>query len=207
MISEATTRAQTDARDIIAAAEKSAAMIVQETADKAATQTADLVAEYEERARKVLLEAEKIAAAPSREKPAHILRALAERAADQSRARDEAREAKKAASQRRTQLLILPPVDYGQLAQLRASLQQIADLRVVSTGGSLEGGATISLHLDQPMPLTDRLKSSGAIEEAIEEDMLDSHPLGDFLKRAMPLQASKKRDGDRILVVLKRKGS
>ena len=77
------------------------------------------------------------------------------------------------------------------------------ELRVVSTGGTLEGGATISLHLDQPIPLADHLKDFGAIEEAIEEDMLDMHPLGDFLKRAAPLQSSRKSDGPRILVLLK----
>ena len=116
-------------------------------------------------------------------------------------------EGRKTAGPRRTQLVILPPVNYSQLASLRASLQEMAQLRVLSTAGSLEGGATISVHLDQPIALADHLKDAAAIEEAIEEDMLDLHPLGDFLRRAMPVQLQKKREGQRIFVVLKKPNS
>jgi len=58
--------------------------------------------------------------------------------------------------------------------------------------------------MEEPIPLADELRKMGAIEEAIEEELLDSHPLGDFVKQVMPARSSKRRGIQRILVVLKR---
>ena len=160
-----------------------------------------MVNEYEQKARQILEQAEKIAASPASERPGHIIRALAEKTAQQAKAKEEA---KKAAQQKRAELVVIPPINFAQLTALRTALQQFRGLRVLTTGGSLEGGATISIFMEEPIPLADELRNMGAIEEAISEDLLDSHPLGDFLKRAMPAPSSKKRDGQRILVVLKR---
>ena len=86
------------------------------------------------------------------------------------------------------------------------AIQGIPHVRVLATGGSLEVGATIIVHMEDPVPLVDELKEAGAVEDAIEERLLDSHPLGDFLKHIVPPRQSKKKDREapeRVLVVLK----
>jgi hypothetical protein len=59
--------------------------------------------------------------------------------------------------------------------------------------------------MDKPAPLAESLRGIDVVEEAIEEDSLDSHPLGDFLKQATPGHPTKRpSDEQRVLVVLKR---
>jgi hypothetical protein len=48
------------------------------------------------------------------------------------------------------------------------------------------------------------LRHVDSIEEAIDEELLDSHPLGDFLKKALPDRPSKGKEEKRVLIVLKR---
>jgi len=175
---------------------------LEEAKEKATAQTISLVDEYEQRARKIVEEAERIAAAPATERPGQIIRALQGKAALDAKAKEEG---KKAAQQKRVELVVIPPINFAQLTKLRISLQQqFPDLRVLATGGSLEGGATISIFMEEPIPLTDELREMGTIEEAIEEELLDSHPLGDFLKQAMPARSSKRSETQRILIVLRR---
>ncbi|MEE9401025.1 MAG: hypothetical protein V3V32_03300, partial [Dehalococcoidia bacterium] len=201
ILEEARDKAEAEASRIIAEAEQKAGQFLEEAKEKAAAQTMSLVDEYEQRARKIVEEAEKIAAAPAAERPAHIIRTLQEKAALEAEAKEEG---KKAAQQKRVELVVIPPINFAQLTKLRISLQQFPDLRVLATGGSLEGGATISIFMEEPIPLTDELREMGTIEEAIEEELLDSHPLGDFLKRAMPARSSKRSEIQRILIVLRR---
>ena len=68
----------------------------------------------------------------------------------------------------------------------------------------MDGGAQISIIMEKPSPLAEALRGLGVVEEAIEERLLDFHPLGDFLKKAIPARISKRRDEQRVLVVLKR---
>ena len=201
IIEEAIKRAEDDASSALAEAEQKASQLLEEAKEEAAAQTISLVDEYEQRARKIVEEAERIAAAPAAERPAQIIRTLQEKAALEAKAKGEE---KKAAQQKRVELVVIPPINFAQLTKLRISLQQFPDLRVLATGGSLEGGATISIFMEEPIPLTDELRAMGTIEEAIEEELLDSHPLGDFLKQAMPARSSKRSETQRILIVLRR---
>ena len=84
------------------------------------------------------------------------------------------------------------------------AVQQLPKLRVTATGGSLEGGATISVHMDDPMPLAEELLNMEVVDDVIDEDDLASHPLGDFLKRTLPQRSRKQRNAKRLLVVLHR---
>jgi hypothetical protein len=186
---------------MVAKSEERANQLMQEAEKKAASQTESLVAEYEKRARQILQEAEKISATPPQQRPGQILKTLAEKASEQSKAKAEARQELK---EKRVDLVIIPPVNFAQMTKLRVSLQGFQNLRVLSTGGSLDIGATISIWMDEPFPLVDELKKLGTIDEAINEAELGSHPLGDFLKKALPVSSQKKRDGQRILVVLNR---
>jgi hypothetical protein len=59
--------------------------------------------------------------------------------------------------------------------------------------------------MEKPAPIAEILAGIDVVEEAIKEELLNSHPLGDFLRKAM-LGPQEKRppDEQRVLVVLKR---
>ena len=101
--------------------------------------------------------------------------------------------------------MVLPPVDHAQLEKLRTSLQRLPGLRILSLGGSPGSGTQISVTMDKPVPLDETLLKMDVVEEAIAEDLLDTHPLGDFLLKSILARQTKRSSGEqRFLVVLKK---
>jgi vacuolar-type H+-ATPase subunit H len=201
LIEEARKKAEADAGKIIAEAQQKARQITEEAKKKPGVEAKPdrVIVDAEQRARQIIEEAERIAAASSPQRPALIMKAVREKAGPDTGAKQP-----QAAAPGKAELMIIPPVDFSQLQKLRLALQQMPNLRIMSTGGSLDGGTQISIMMEKPIPLADAVRSIAAVEEAIEEEALDSHPLGDFIKKAVPARSSKRRDEQRILIVLKR---
>ncbi len=147
-------------------------------------------------------EAERISAAPAAQRPQQIIKAVKEKADLEAKGKAERQEA---AYKKRVEIVIIPPVDFAQLERLRTSLQRLPNLRILSIGGSPGGSTQISILMNKPAPLAESLRGMDIVEEAIEEELLDSHPLGDFVKQATPGYPTKRpSDEQRVLVVLKR---
>jgi len=204
IIEEARKKAEAEASRIVKDAEQKARQIIEESKKKVddETRASKIITEAEQKARQLIEQAERIAAAPAAERPRHLIRLVREKAAGETKPEEEAL---KVSPQKRVELVIIPPVDFAQLERLRLSLQQLSDLRVLSMGGSPGGGTQISIQMGKPAPLVHSLRGMEVVEEAIDEEQLDSHPLGDFLKKAIPARPSKRPpEEQRILVVLKR---
>ena len=194
-------KAEADASKMFKGAEQKGRQIIEEARKKAEAEASKIIAEAEQKARQIIEQAEKIAAAPPAQRPRQIMKAVREKAASEEKGKVDQQEA---AYKNRVEIVIIPPVDFAQLEKLRVSLQRFPDLRVLSTGGSPDGSTHISVMMDKPAPLAESLRKLEIIEEAIEEEQLDSHPLGDIMKKAMPSRSSKQREEQRVLVVLKR---
>jgi len=194
-------KAEADASKMFKGAEQKGRQIMEEAKKKAEAEASKIIAEAEQKARQIIEEAERIAAAPAAQRPQQIMKAVREKAASEAKGKVDQQEA---AYKKRVEIVIIPPVDFAQLEKLRVSLQRFPDLRVLSTGGSPDGSTHISVMMDKPAPLAESLRKLEVIEEAIEEEQLDSHPLGDIMKKAMPSRSSKQREEQRVLVVLKR---
>jgi hypothetical protein len=194
-------KAEADASKMLKGAEQKGRQIIEEARKKAEAQASKIIAEAEQKARQIMEEAERIAAAPAAQRPQQIMKAVKEKAASEAKGKADQQGA---AYKKRVEIVIIPPVDFAQLEKLRISLQRFPDLRVLSTGGSPDGSTHISVMMDKPAPLAESLRKLEIIEEAIEEEQLDSHPLGDIMKKAMPSRSSKQREEQRVLVVLKR---
>jgi len=174
----------------------------EEIKKKAEAEASKIIAEAEQKARQIIEEAERIAAAPAAQRPQQIMKAVKEKAASEAKGKADQQGA---AYKKRVEIVIIPPVDFAQLERLRKSLQHLPGLRVLAIGGSPGGGTQISILMDKPAPLAESLRGMDVVEEAIEEELLDSHPLGDFVKQATPgYPAKRPPDEQRILVVLKR---
>jgi len=201
---EAKRKAETDVSKIVAQAEEKGRLIIEDAKKKAQDETAasKMLTQAEQKARAIVEAAEKIAAAQPAQRPQHIVRAARESAEIEAKAKAEP--PKPTYYQDQVELVIIPPIDYTQLERLRISLQRLPHTRVLSTTGSPYGATQISVFMERPAPLAEALRSINSVEEAIGEELLDSHPLGDFLKKALPEHISKRRDEKRILVVLKR---
>ncbi len=202
IIEDARKKAETDASKIVAQAEEKARQITEEAKSRVGSEVkADrIIAEAELKARQIIEEAQRIAAAPVAERPQNIVKAAKDKAARGTKAKQE----KRVAAYNRAELVIVPPIDFAQLEKLRISLQQLTNLRILATEGSSEGGTSISIIMKKPEPLIPELKKIDAVEEAIEEELLDSHPLGNIVKQELPTRPPKRDDEQRILVVLKR---
>jgi len=195
-------KAEADASKMLKGAEQKGRQIIEEARKKAEAEANKITAEAEQKARQIIEEAERIAAAPAAQRPRQIMKAVKEKAASEAKGKVDQQEA---AYKKRVEIVIIPPVDFAQLERLRKSLQHLPDLRVLAIGGSPGGGTQISISMDKPAPLAESLRGMDIVEEAIEEELLDSHPLGDFLKQAMPGHSAKRPpDEQRVLVVLKR---
>jgi hypothetical protein len=72
--------------------------------------------------------------------------------------------------------------------------------------GNSDGGASIFALTERPDSLIPDLRNIDVIDEAMEidEELLDSDLIKDFVKKNMPLRPSKRTDEQRILVLLKR---
>ncbi len=63
------------------------------------------------------------------------------------------------------ELEILPPIDFGQKANLEKLLKQIPDLRIVGWGGLSEGTNWMEIELDRPVPLMSFLKQMPPVKQ------------------------------------------
>ena len=208
-------KAEAEASKIIAQAEQKARQIIEEArnkvdmgvkTDKPAPDTesraSKIIAQAEQKARQIIEEAERIAAAPAAQRPQQITKAVKGKAAFEAKGKADQQGA---AYKKRAEIVIIPPVDFTQLERLRTLLQRLPNLRILAIGGSPGGGTQISISMDKPTPIAESLRGMDIVEEAIEEESLDSHPLGDFVKQATPGYPTKRPSDElRILVVLKR---
>jgi len=213
IMEEAREKAKAEASKMLAQAEEKGRQIIEEAqkvaaapakgdklAPDAESKAAKIIAEAEQKARQIIEEAERIAAAPADQRTRQIMKAAKEKATLETKGK-----AEKVLHKKRAEIVVAPPVDFAQLERLRTSLQRLPGLRILSIGGSPGGGTQISIKMDRPTPIVENLAKIDVVEEAIEEELFDSHQLGDFLRSAMPgAQAKRSRDEQRILVVLKR---
>jgi vacuolar-type H+-ATPase subunit H len=214
ILEEAREKAEAEASKIIAEAEQKGRLIIEEAqkvaakagASKPATdldpRASKIIAEAEQKARQIIEEAERMAAAPATQRPPHNIKAVGKKAALKTKEKEQQ---SKASHRKHVEIIIAAPVDFSQLEKFRTSLHHLHGLRILSTGGSPGGGTQISIMMDKPTPLAENLNAMEVVEEAVEEELLDSHPLRDFLRNAMPSPATKRPpDTQRVLVVLKR---
>jgi vacuolar-type H+-ATPase subunit H len=215
IVEEAREKAEIEASKIIAQAEQKGRQIIEESRNKVYTETktdkpapdpesraSKIIAEAEQKARQIIEEAVRIAAAPAAQRPQQIIKAVKEKTTFEAKGKADQQGA---AYKKRVEIVIIPPVDFTQLEKLRTSLQRFPNLRVLAIGGSPGGGTQISISMDKPAPIAESLREMDVVEEAIEEELLDSHPLGDFVKQATPGYPTRRTsDEQRILVVLKR---
>jgi hypothetical protein len=104
----------------------------------------------------------------------------------------------------RVELAIIPPIDVIQLKKLRIRLQSLKNVRILSTGGCSDGTTSISMLVNRPSHLITDLIEIEAVEEALGEENLDSHPLGESLKKTLRSGPSKRNNHRRILLMLKK---
>jgi len=215
IIEEAKNKADAEASKILKEAEQKGRLIIEEAKRKALYQAkaskpaldtesraSKIIAEAEQKARQIIEEAERMAAAPAAQRPRQIVKAVKEKDTLEAKGKTDQQGA---AYKKRVEIVVAPPVDFAQLEKLRTSLQRLPGLRIVSIGGSPGGGTQISISVDRPTAIVENLAQIDVVEEAIEEELFDSHQLSDFLKSAMPgAQAKRSRDEQRVLVVLKR---
>jgi hypothetical protein len=105
--------------------------------------------------------------------------------------------------QDRVELAIVPPPDFIQLERLRKDLQKLSNIRILSTEGSTDGRTAISIEVNPPSYLIPDLKKIDSVEEAFAEEALDSHPMGESLKKALTSRPSKRKNERKVLLVLK----
>jgi len=172
--------------------EQKVRQIIQEAVEIAEAVVAGIVAQAEDKAQQIIEEAKK---------KAEIIEKAAWETADEG-------EKRKAAHKRRVELVIIPPVDFVQLEKLRVSLQQLANVRILSMWGNSDGGASIFVLTERPVSLIPDLRKIDVVDEAIEIDevLLDSDLISKFVKNNLPLRPSKHTDEQRVLVLLKRIG-
>jgi vacuolar-type H+-ATPase subunit H len=103
------------------------------------------------------------------------------------------------------ELAIIPPIDVIQLKKLHIHLQSLKNIRILSTGGRADGTTSISMLVNRPSHLITDLIEIEAVEEALGEENLDSHPLGESLKKILRSSPSKRNNLRRILLVLKKR--
>jgi vacuolar-type H+-ATPase subunit H len=190
IIEEARKAANQEASKTFKELEQKVFWIIQETMKIAEADAARIVTQAEEKAQQIIEEA--------KEKAEIMEKAILEM--------EDEGEKRKAAHGRRVELVIIPPVDFVQLEKLRVSLHQLANLRILSMWGNSDGGASIFALTERPDSLIPDLRNIDVIDEAMEidEELLDSDLIKDFVKKNMPLRPSKRTDEQRILVLLKR---
>jgi regulator of protease activity HflC (stomatin/prohibitin superfamily) len=192
IIEEARKTANQEASKTFKEMEQKVLRIIQETMKIAEADAARIVAQAEEKAQQIIEEAKKKAE-------------IMEKAILEMEGEGEKR---KAIHRRRVELVIIPPVDFVQLEKLRVSLNQLANLRILSMWGNSDGGASIFALTEKPDSLIPDLRKIDVVDEAmkIDEELLDSDLMNHFLKTNLPLRPSKHTDEQRILVLLKRTG-
>ena len=66
-------------------------------------------------------------------------------------------------------LVILPPVDLGQMKELEKSLHQIQDLRVVLISGSVDKGTKVVVSARKPVPLVSVVSEMPLVEQVVKK--------------------------------------
>jgi len=189
-IEEASKTANGEASKAFRELEQKVRQIIQDTVKIAEADAARIVAQAEEKAQQIVEDAKKKAL-------------MMERAALEAEGEGDKR---KAGHKRRVELVIIPPVDFVQLEKLRLSLQQLAHLRILSMWGTADGGASIFAATEKQASIIPDLRKIDVVDEAIEidEELLGSDLMSQFVKDNTPLRPSK-RDGDqRVLLLLKK---
>jgi vacuolar-type H+-ATPase subunit H len=215
IMEDARVKAEAEASKIIAEAEQKGRLIIEEAQKvagskaKSGEQTQDVVAraneiiaEAERKARQRIKEAERIAAALADQSTPQIMKAIKKTANSEIK---EKPLQPKGSQRKHVDIIVASPVDFGQLEKLRTSLHRLPGLRILSIGGSPGGATQISVMMDKPESLAENLNAMEFVEEAVEEELLDSHPLRDFLRKVIPSPVIKQPpDKQIVLVVLKK---
>ncbi|MFC1907658.1 hypothetical protein ACFLW8_06195, partial [Chloroflexota bacterium] len=63
------------------------------------------------------------------------------------------------------QLVVSSPVGLEQVRELKESLEQVEDLKILWTGGSVENGTIIAVSLENPIPLISILNKIPTVEK------------------------------------------
>ena len=139
-------------------------------AELAAKEKAKREAEEAKKAEQAEAKAKKEAELAAKEK--------AKREAEEAkeRAKREAEEAKKAKQALRAELyegmvklVVVPPIDLGQMEKLEKDLRQVEDLRLVLVGGSVDEGSQIVVSAGKPIPLIDILREMPPVEQVVKK--------------------------------------
>lgn len=222
-------KAEAEALNMLEAAEQNLRQIIEESWKAANEERRKTFKELEQKVRQIIQEAIKIAEADAErivaqaEAKAHqIVEEAKKEAQTKAKADDiegvdrvaavvasgteDEEEKRKATYKQRVELVIVPPIDMVQLEKLRTSLQQIANLRILSIWGTSDGGASILALMKKPAPLIPDLRKMDVVDEAIEikEEMLGSDLINHIVKKNLPLRPSKHKDEQKFLVLLKR---
>lgn len=189
-IDEARKTANEEADKTFRELEQMVRQIIRETVKIAEADAARIVAQAEERAQQIIEEAKK---------KAQMLESAALEAEVEGKK-------PKGDHKRRVELVIIPPVDFVQLEKLRLSLHQQANLRILSMWGTADGGASIFALTEKQASVIPDLRKIDVVEEAIEidEDLLGSDLMSQFVKDNLPLRPSKRDREQRVLLLLKK---
>ena len=164
--------------------------IIREAIKMAEADAARIVAQAEDKAQLIIEEA--------RQKAQEIEKAVLEAEVEGDK--------RKVAHNRRIELVIIPPVDFVQVEKLRLSLQQQANLRILSMWGTADGGASIFALTEKEASVISDLRKIDVVEEAIEidEELLGFDLISQFVKYNLPLRFSKRDGEQRVLLLLKK---
>ncbi len=208
--------AEAEILNMLETAEQRLHQIIEEARKAASEETSKTFKELEQTVRQIIYETVKMAEADAQrivaqaeEKGQQIIEEAKKKAEAMEKAILEFEndgEKRQAIRKRRVELVIIPPVDFVQLEKLRMSLQQLAGLRILSMWGNSDGGSSIFAVTDRQASLIADLRRIDVVDEAIEvdEELLASDLISDFVKKNLPLRPSK-QDGElRVLVMLKR---
>jgi len=189
-IEEARKTASEEASKAFRELEQKVRQVIRETVKIAEADATRIVAQAEEKAQQIVEEARKKAQ-------------MMERAALEAEGEGDKR---KAAHKQRVELVIIPPVDFVQLEKLRLSLQQLAHLRILSMWGTADGGASIFAATEKQASIIADLRKIDVVEEALEMDeaLLNSDLMSQFIKNNLPLRPSKRDGEQRVLLLLKK---
>lgn len=189
-IHEARETATEEAAQIFRELELKVRRIIQDTVKIAEADAVRIVAQAEEKAHQIIEEAGKKAL-------------MIQKAALEAEGEGDKR---KATHKRRVELVIIPPVDFVQLEKLRLSLQQLTHFRILSMWGTPEGGSSIFAITDKQTSIIPDLRKIEVVDEAIEidEELMGSALVSQYVKNNLPLRPSKRDGEQRILVLLKK---
>ena len=67
------------------------------------------------------------------------------------------------------QLVVPPPAGFKQVRQFKESLEQVKNLKIIWSGGSVDAGTLITIQAQEPMPLINILKEMPQVEKVEEK--------------------------------------